>query len=35
MVTTTIDRFATFADEGVRFVQEIVEEAGEAESPGT
>ncbi len=29
MVTTTIDRFVTFADECVRFVQEIVEEAGD------
>ncbi len=31
MVTTTIDRFVTFADECVRFVQEIVEEAGDVD----
>ncbi len=29
MVTTSIDRFVKFADECVRFVQEIVEEAGD------
>ena len=31
MVTTEIDRFVTFADECVRFVQEIIEEAGDVD----